>query len=307
MLPIGLCSVTGYSFGTTHRARAVRMQFEEETTDWAAARAASGGLFDRARSTIAESESDSGSGSSVPADEVTDVQHGVRALGFGAGGLVGNLLVSAIDTLSGGSTPATIRAPTIDDSGLYNAVLPLVESGTIPTPTLPGFIQSINRQANEKYNFGPPPTTAPATSMAPLPESSGLLSSASDTGGSAIDQLASALSMLPQPAAAAVPPMEASALDSVSFTLAGGIGFAGHLFVPLVCGVIGALAFELLVQQDDEVGVAIQKAGRAADLAGQKVVGLVRSAASRGASADALGNTDSAEPTSARRMPWEED
>lgn len=306
----------------THRVTTracTRMQFEEETTD---------------RRVVREQQQQQAKQPAIPGEPVAaqndveddgaDAQRGVRILGFGAGALTGNVILAVVDGLSGGSPSSPpVQAPAIDDGALYRAVLPLFESGVIPKFSWPSFlggdtIRRINEQANEKYIYKT--SSLPSSEGAPdlaaavdgAPDLAAAVEGAQASGASALDQLASALSLLPQPASAAVPldmgmhdpQLAASTLDSVTFTVAGGVGFGAHIIVPLVLGAVGTLGFELLSQQEDEAGAALMKAGRAADLAGQKVLQLVQGTVSKSANAAEKQWTD--EPAR-RRMPWDED
>tara|TARA_B110001452_G_scaffold252199_1_gene241884 strand:+ start:124 stop:1104 length:981 start_codon:yes stop_codon:yes gene_type:complete len=323
-LVLGATSFTTPSrpHGLTTRA-CTRMQFEEETTDRRVVREQQ--QQQAKQTTPGEAAA---AQNVVEEEDGADAQRGVRILGFGTGVLAGNLILAVADGLSGGgdsSTSLPVQAPVIDDGGLYRAVLPLVESGVLPTFRWPSFlggdtIRSINQQANDRFLI---PSSPPTSSLPPSGGASELTAAVSGapdltaavdgvhaTGASALDQLASALSLLPQPASAAVPldmydpQLAASTLDSVTFTVASGVGFGAHLVVPLVLGAVGTLGFELLSQQEDETGAALMKAGRAADLAGQKLVETVRGSVTK--SADAAEKQWTDEPAR-RRMPWDED
>ena len=298
-----------------HRAH-TKLQFEEETTD---------------RRVVREQQQQQAKEQTIPSkaaavqpdvyDDGADEQRGVRILGFGTGVLAGNVILAIVDGLSGGggssSTSPPIQAPAVDAGGLSyydREILPLVESGVIPTFRWPSSlggdtIRRINQQANDRF-LGP--SSPPTSSLPPsggAPDLTAAMDGVQATGSSALDQLASALSLLPQPASAAVSldvynPLTASTLDSVTFTVAGGVGFGAHIVVPLVLGAVGTFGFELLSQQEDETGAAIKKAGRAADLAGQKVVETVQGTIATNADAAEKQWTD--EPAR-RRMPWDED
>ena len=114
-----------------------------------------------------------------PEDDDASVEGGVRALGFLVGGLTGNFVLSVVEGLTSAPTPTTgtvaqvARAPLKTD-GLYNAVLPLFESGVIPKLELPGFaggdtIRAVNSRANEKYGFMFPAAEAPPPAVQPPP------------------------------------------------------------------------------------------------------------------------------------------
>ena len=301
-----------------------------------------------------------------PVDDGANVERGVRALGFLSGGLVGNVILSVVEGLSGGGSapgpPSTLGQAPIDDSGLYKAVLPLFESGLIPKLGLPGFlggdtVRAVNEQANEKYKFmfpaaepGPPAAALqqPAAEAAQTttssmpddgsstlgqlqlqqqPDGSAALSQLQEAGGSALGQLAAALSPLPQPAFAAVnlPGAEHiassyaassyaashySSLDDASLVIAsgaGGVGLLVHLLVPLLFGLLGAFGFDVLSKQGGGAADAIKSGGKYADLAAQKLWATAQAAATGATSAAALGNTDTQEMPTRRRMPWEED
>ena len=126
---------------------------------------------------------------------------------------------------------------------------------------------------------------------------SAAVSQLQDTGSSALNQLAAALSPLPQPALAAdglpgaLPPLStalpplgggdaaaslatplASSLDGASFALAsggGGVGLLAHLLVPLLCGVLGAVGFDALAKQEGAVAAAVKGGGKLVGQAGQ--------------------------------------
>lgn len=316
-----VCAPAHRAAGSGQCRSMIRAQFENEKTDRRAQRQ-EGGLF---QTPLTERSTLQNTAQSADAMQGADlgVQRGVRILGFIVGGLTGNVLLSAFESLdgsSGGSSGGqTIRAPGLDDSGLYRAVLPLVEDGTIPSVRLPAFINSINEEANKKYEFSSPPPVPPNL-VGSAPEASdgtlAQLSSAHDTGSSVLAQLAT-LSPLPQPAAAAsIPPissygMGSSALDDISLALAGDAGPVAHLLVPLVFGALGALALDQLAQAEGgdtaAAAAAVKKAGALTDEAAQKLVALVQAAVTKVTGAAALGNTNLAEPTRARRMPWEED
>ena len=119
-----------------------------------------------------------------PVDDGAGIERGVRILGFLVGGLTGNVILSAVEGLtSSGSAPSPVVQSTVAEvakapfknDGLYNSVLPLFESGVIPSLALPGFaggdtVRSINSKTNEKYKFmfpasEPPP---PAVQLPPL-------------------------------------------------------------------------------------------------------------------------------------------
>ena len=111
-----------------------------------------------------------------PEDDDAGVEGGVRALGFLVGGLTGNFVLSVVEGLTSAPTPTNTvaqvaRAPVKTD-GLYNAVLPLFESGVIPKLSLPGFaggdtIRAVNSRANEKYGFMFPAAEAPPPAVQP--------------------------------------------------------------------------------------------------------------------------------------------
>ena len=113
-----------------------------------------------------------------PEDDDAGVEGGVRALGFLVGGLTGNFVLSVVEGLTSAPTPTgtvaqVARAPVKTD-GLYNAVLPLFESGVIPKLELPGFaggdtIRAVNSRANEKYGFMFPAAEAPPPAVQPPP------------------------------------------------------------------------------------------------------------------------------------------
>jgi len=258
-----------------------------------------------------------------PVADGANEERGVRALGFIVGGFTGNLVVSLADGLSASSAPRQ-TPQMVDDSGLYRMVLPLFESGTIPSLSIPGWlggdaVRRINQQANEKYQFFAPPKPAPLmplpapepselTEVVPGAELSGTLSSLQDAGSAALGQLSAALSPLPQPAFAAEGSLlTGSALDgATTYTLAGGgvgAGLLAHVFVPLLFGLLGALLFDLLSKQDGPAAAMLLKGGRTADIAGQRLWALSQQGASKAADAAALKNAGPEK----RRMPWEED
>ena len=324
-----------------------------------------------------------------PEDDDAGVEGGVRALGFLVGGLTGNFVLSVVEGLTSAPTPTNTvaqvaRAPVKTD-GLYNAVLPLFESGVIPKLELPGFaggdtIRAVNSRANEKYGFmfpaaeAPPPAAQPPAVQPPplqpaveavvqpvaeaaagpsgptggsLPDDgmtqlqqlqqqlqqlqqlqqqqqllqqqqeagSAAVSQLQDTGSSALNQLAAALSPLPQPAlaadglpdhaAASLATPLASSLDGASFALAsggGGVGLLAHLLVPLLCGVLGAVGFDALAKQEGAVAAAVKGGGKLVGQAGQALWASVQAGQQVPA-----GNAGSGEVPARRRMPWEED
>ena len=327
-----------------------------------------------------------------PEDDDAGVEGGVRALGFLVGGLTGNFVLSVVEGLTSAPTPTNTvaqvaRAPVKTD-GLYNAVLPLFESGVIPKLELPGFaggdtIRAVNSRANEKYGFMFPAAEAPPPAVQPPPlqpaveavvqpvaeaaagpsgptggslpddgmtqlqqlqqlqqqqqqlqqqqeAGSAAVSQLQDTGSSALNQLAAALSPLPQPALAAdglpgaLPPLStalpplgggdaaaslatplASSLDGASFALAsggGGVGLLAHLLVPLLCGVLGAVGFDALAKQEGAVAAAVKGGGKLVGQAGQALWASVQAGQQMPA-----GNAGSQEVPARRRMPWQED
>ena len=324
-----------------------------------------------------------------PEDDDAGVEGGVRALGFLVGGLTGNFVLSVVEGLTSAPTPTNTvaqvaRAPVKTD-GLYNAVLPLFESGVIPKLELPGFaggdtIRAVNSRANEKYGFmfpateAPPPAAQPPAVQPPplqpaveavvqpvaeaaagpsgptggsLPDDSmtqlqqlqqqlqqlqqlqqqqqqlqqqqeagsAAVSQLQDTGSSALNQLAAALSPLPQPAlaadglpdhaAASLATPLASSLDGASFALAsggGGVGLLAHLLVPLLCGVLGAVGFDALAKQEGAVAAAVKGGGKLVGQAGQALWASVQAGQQVPA-----GNAGSGEVPARRRMPWQED
>ena len=319
-----------------------------------------------------------------PEDDDAGVEGGVRALGFLVGGLTGNFVLSVVEGLTSAPTPTgtvaqVARAPVKTD-GLYNAVLPLFESGVIPKLELPGFaggdtIRAVNSRANEKYGFMFPAAEAPPPAVQPPPlqpaveavvqpvaeaaagpsgptggslpddgmtqlqqlqqqlqqlqqlqqqqqqlqqqqeAGSAAVSQLQDTGSSALNQLAAALSPLPQPAlaadglpdhaAASLATPLASSLDGASFALAsggGGVGLLAHLLVPLLCGVLGAVGFEALAKQEGPVAAAVKGGGKLVGQAGQALWASVQAGQQVPA-----GNAGSGEVPARRRMPWQED
>ena len=319
-----------------------------------------------------------------PEDDDAGVEGGVRALGFLVGGLTGNFVLSVVEGLTSAPTPTNTvaqvaRAPVKTD-GLYNAVLPLFESGVIPKLELPGFaggdtIRAVNSRANEKYGFMFPAAEAPPPAVQPPPlqpaveavvqpvaeaaagpsgptggslpddsmtqlqqlqqqlqqlqqlqqqqqllqqqqeAGSAAVSQLQDTGSSALNQLAAALSPLPQPAlaadglpdhaAASLATPLASSLDGASFALAsggGGVGLLAHLLVPLLCGVLGAVGFDALAKQEGPVAAAVKGGGKLVGQAGQALWASVQAGQQVPA-----GNAGSGEVPARRRMPWEED
>ena len=319
-----------------------------------------------------------------PEDDDASVEGGVRALGFLVGGLTGNFVLSVVEGLTSAPTPTNTvaqvaRAPVKTD-GLYNAVLPLFESGVIPKLELPGFaggdtIRAVNSRANEKYGFMFPAAEAPPPAVQPPPlqpaveavvqpvaeaaagpsgptggslpddsmtqlqqlqqqlqqlqqlqqqqqllqqqqeAGSAAVSQLQDTGSSALNQLAAALSPLPQPAlaadglpdhaAASLATPLASSLDGASFALAsggGGVGLLAHLLVPLLCGVLGAVGFDALAKQEGAVAAAVKGGGKLVGQAGQALWASVQAGQQVPA-----GNAGSGEVPARRRMPWQED
>ena len=320
-----------------------------------------------------------------PEDDDAGVEGGVRALGFLVGGLTGNFVLSVVEGLTSAPTPTNTvaqvaRAPVKTD-GLYNAVLPLFESGVIPKLELPGFaggdtIRAVNSRANEKYGFMFPAAEAPPPAVQPPPlqpaveavvqpvaeaaagpsgptggslpddgmtqlqqlqqqlqqlqqlqqqqqqqqqaqqeAGSAAVSQLQDTGSSALNQLAAALSPLPQPAlaadglpdhaAASLATPLASSLDGASFALAsggGGVGLLAHLLVPLLCGVLGAVGFDALAKQEGAVAAAVKGGGKLVGQAGQALWASVQAGQQVPA-----GNAGSGEVPARRRMPWQED
>ena len=320
-----------------------------------------------------------------PEDDDAGVEGGVRALGFLVGGLTGNFALSVVEGLTSAPTQPTntvaqvARAPVKTD-GLYNAVLPLFESGVIPKLELPGFaggdtIRAVNSRANEKYSFMFPAAEAPPPAVQPPPlqpaveavvqpvaeaaagpsgptggslpddgmtqlqqlqqqlqqlqqlqqqqqqlqqqqkAGSAAVSQLQDTGSSALNQLAAALSPLPQPAlaadglpdhaAASLATPLASSLDGASFALAsggGGVGLLAHLLVPLLCGVLGAVGFDALAKQEGAVAAAVKGGGKLVGQAGQALWASVQAGQQVPA-----GNAGSQEVPARRRMPWQED
>ena len=319
-----------------------------------------------------------------PEDDDAGVEGGVRALGFLVGGLTGNFVLSVVEGLTSAPTPTNTvaqvaRAPLKTD-GLYNAVLPLFESGVIPKLELPGFaggdtIRAVNSRANEKYGFMFPAAEAPPPAVQPPPlqpaveavvqpvaeaaagpsgptggslpddsmtqlqqlqqqlqqlqqlqqqqqqlqqqqeAGSAAVSQLQDTGSSALNQLAAALSPLPQPAlaadglpdhaAASLATPLASSLDGASFALAsggGGVGLLAHLLVPLLCGVLGAVGFDALAKQEGAVAAAVKGGGKLVGQAGQALWASVQAGQQVPA-----GNAGSGEVPARRRMPWQED
>ena len=319
-----------------------------------------------------------------PEDDDAGVEGGVRALGFLVGGLTGNFVLSVVEGLTSAPTPTNTvaqvaRAPVKTD-GLYNAVLPLFESGVIPKLELPGFaggdtIRAVNSRANEKYGFMFPAAEAPPPAVQPPPlqpaveavvqpvaeaaagpsgptggslpddsvtqlqqlqqqlqqlqqlqqqqqqlqqqqeAGSAAVSQLQDTGSSALNQLAAALSPLPQPAlaadglpdhaAASLATPLASSLDGASFALAsggGGVGLLAHLLVPLLCGVLGAVGFDALTKQEGAVAAAVKGGGKLVGHAGQALWASVQAGQQVPA-----GNAGSGEVPARRRMPWQED
>ena len=144
---------------------------------------------------------------------------------------------------------------------------------------------------------------------------SAAVSQLQDTGSSALNQLAAALSPLPQPAlaadglpdhaAASLATPLASSLDGASFALAsggGGVGLLAHLLVPLLCGVLGAVGFDALAKQEGAVAAAVKGGGKLVGQAGQALWASVQAGQQVPA-----GNAGSGEVPARRRMPWEED
>jgi len=115
-----------------------------------------------------------------PEDDDAGVEGGVRALGFLVGGLTGNFALSIVEALTNAPTPTTgtvaqVAMEPLKTDGLYNAVLPLFESGVIPKLSLPGFaggdtIRAVNSRANEKYGFMFPAAEAPPPAVQPAVE-----------------------------------------------------------------------------------------------------------------------------------------
>ena len=145
--------------------------------------------------------------------------------------------------------------------------------------------------------------------------SSAAVSQLQDTGSSALNQLAAALSPLPQPAlaadglpdhaAASLATPLASSLDGASFAFAsggGGVGLLAHLLVPLLCGVLGAVGFDALAKQEGAVAAAVKGGGKLVGQAGQALWASVQAGQQVPA-----GNAGSGEVPARRRMPWEED
>jgi len=144
---------------------------------------------------------------------------------------------------------------------------------------------------------------------------SAAVSQLQDTGSSALNQLAAALSPLPQPAlaadglpdhaAASLATPLASSLDGASFALAsggGGVGLLAHLLVPLLCGVLGAVGFDALAKQEGAVAAAVKGGGKLVGQAGQALWASVQAGQQVPA-----GNAGSGEVPARRRMPWQED
>ena len=144
---------------------------------------------------------------------------------------------------------------------------------------------------------------------------SAAVSQLQDTGSSALNQLAAALSPLPQPAlaadglpdhaAASLATPLASSLDGASFALAsggGGVGLLAHLLVPLLCGVLGAVGFDALAKQEGAVAAAVKGGGKLVGQAGQALWASVQAGQQVPA-----GNSGSQEVPARRRMPWQED
>ena len=144
---------------------------------------------------------------------------------------------------------------------------------------------------------------------------SAAVSQLQDTGSSALNQLAAALSPLPQPAlaadglpdhaAASLATPLASSLDGASFAIAsggGGVGLLAHLLVPLLCGVLGAVGFDALAKQEGAVAAAVKGGGKLVGQAGQALWASVQAGQQVPA-----GNAGSGEVPARRRMPWEED
>ena len=118
-----------------------------------------------------------------PEDDGAGVERGVRALGFLVGGLTGNVILSVVEGLtSSGSAPAPTPTSTVAEvakapfknDGLYKSVLPLFETGVIPSLSLPGFaggdtVRAVNSKANEKYKFMFPAAEAPPPAVQPPP------------------------------------------------------------------------------------------------------------------------------------------
>merc|ERR1740117_2147321 len=118
-----------------------------------------------------------------PMDDGAGIERGVRILGFLVGGLTGNVILSAVEGLtSSGSAPSPVVQSTVAEvakapfknDGLYNSVLPLFESGVIPSLALPGFaggdtVRSINSKTNEKYKFMFPASEPPPPAVQPPP------------------------------------------------------------------------------------------------------------------------------------------
>ena len=153
-----------------------------------------------------------------PEDDDASVEGGVRALGFLVGGLTGNFVLSVVEGLTSAPTPTNTvaqvaRAPVKTD-GLYNAVLPLFESGVIPKLELPGFaggdtIRAVNSRANEKYGFmfpaaeAPPPAVQlpplqPAVEAVVQPVAEAAAGPSGPTGGSLPDDSVTQLQQLQQ-------------------------------------------------------------------------------------------------------------
>ena len=118
-----------------------------------------------------------------PEDDSAGVERGVRALGFLVGGLSGNVILSVVEGLtSSGSAPTPTPTSTVAEvakapfknDGLYNSVLPLFETGVIPSLSLPSFaggdtVRAVNSKANEKYKFMFPAAEAPPPAVQPPP------------------------------------------------------------------------------------------------------------------------------------------
>merc|ERR1740117_2372432 len=150
-----------------------------------------------------------------PMDDGAGIERGVRILGFLVGGLTGNVILSAVEGLtSSGSAPSPVVQSTVAEvakapfknDGLYNSLLPLFESGVIPSLALPGFaggdtVRSINSKTNEKYKFmfpasEPPPPTVQPPPLQPVAEAAAGLSGT--TGGSLPDDGMTQLQQLQQ-------------------------------------------------------------------------------------------------------------
>ena len=215
-----------------------------------------------------------------PEDDDAGVEGGVRALGFLVGGLTGNFVLSVVEALTNAPTPTTgtvaqVATEPLKTDGLYNAVLPLFESGVIPKLSLPGFaggdtIRAVNSRANEKYGFmfpaaeAPPPAVQPAVEavVQPVAEAAAgpsgpgslpddgmtqlqQLQQQQDAGSAALSQLQDTGSSALNQLAAALSPLPqpahaAHALPPLALPPLGGGDAAASLATPLASSLDGA-------------------------------------------------------------------